>query len=202
MDLSNLINSSELIILFQIILIDLVLAADNAIIIGMVSSSFPSEIRKKVLFWGVAGAVVARVIFTLLVAYLLKIPLIKLFGGLILLWVCYRLYQDTIQNKSKEEKGSKVSKKEKTFFGAVMTILIADLSLSLDNVIGVAGAAKDHIGLLIFGLILSIILMATMANLVSKWIKRYPSLAWLGLFAILYVAIDLIYSDLNLLINL
>ena len=149
-----------------------------------------------------AGAVVARVIFTLLVAYLLKIPFIKLFGGLILLWVCYRLYQDTIQNKSKEEKESKVSKKEKTFFGAVMTILIADLSLSLDNVIGVAGAAKDHIGLLIFGLILSIILMATMANLVSKWIKRYPSLAWLGLFAILYVAIDLIYSDLNLLINL
>ena len=202
MDLSNLINSSELIILFQIILIDLVLAADNAIIIGMVSSSFPSEIRKKVLFWGVAGAVVARVIFTLLVAYLLKIPFIKLFGGLILLWVCYRLYQDTIQNKSKEEKESKVSKKEKTFFGAVMTILIADLSLSLDNVIGVAGAAKDHMGLLIFGLILSIILMATMANLVSKWIKRYPSLAWLGLFAILYVAIDLIYSDLNLLINL
>jgi YjbE family integral membrane protein len=202
MDLSNLINSSELIILFQIILIDLVLAADNAIIIGMVSSSFPSEIRKKVLFWGVAGAVVARVIFTLLVAYLLKIPLIKLFGGLILLWVCYRLYQDTIQNKSKEEKGSKVSKKEKTFFGAVMTILIADLSLSLDNVIGVAGAAKDHIGLLIFGLILSIILMATMANLVSKWIKSDPWLAWLGLLAILYVAIDLIYSDLNLLINL
>ena len=202
MDLSNLINSSELVILFQIILIDLVLAAGNAIIIGMVSSSFPSEIRKKVLFWGVAGAVVARVIFTLLVAYLLKIPLIKLFGGLILLWVCYRLYQDTIQNKSKEEKESKVSKKEKTFFGAVMTILIADLSLSLDNVIGVAGAAKDHTGLLIFGLILSIILMATMANLVSKWIKRYPSLAWLGLFAILYVAIDLIYSDLNLLINL
>ena len=107
MDLSNLINSSELVILFQIILIDLVLAADNAIIIGMVSSSFPSEIRKKVLFWGVAGAVVARVIFTLLVAYLLKIPLIKLFGGLILLWVCYRLYQDTIQNKSKEEKDDK-----------------------------------------------------------------------------------------------
>ena len=202
MDLSNLINSSELIILFQIILIDLVLAADNAIIIGMVASSFPSKNRKKVLFWGVAGAVVARVIFTLLVAYLLKIPFIKLFGGLILLWVCYRLYQDTIQNKSKEEKESKVSKKEKTFFGAVMTILIADLSLSLDNVIGVAGAAKDHMGLLIFGLILSIILMATMANLVSKWIKRYPSLAWLGLFAILYVAIDLIYSDLNLLINL
>ena len=202
MDLSNLINSSELIILFQIILIDLVLAADNAIIIGMVASSFPSKIRKKVLFWGVAGAVVARVIFTLLVAYLLKIPFIKLLGGLILLWVCYCLYQDTIQNKSKEEKESKVSKKEKTFFGAVMTILIADLSLSLDNVIGVAGAAKDHIGLLIFGLILSIILMATMANLVSKWIKRYPSLAWLGLFVILYVAIDLIYSDLNLLINL
>ena len=202
MDLSNLINSSELIILFQIILIDLVLAADNAIIIGMVASSFPSKNRKKVLFWGVAGAVVARVIFTLLVAYLLKIPLIKLFGGLILLWVCYRLYQDTIQNKSKEEKGSKVSKKEKTFFGAVMTILIADLSLSLDNVIGVAGAAKDHIGLLIFGLILSIILMATMANLVSKWIKSDPWLAWLGLLAILYVAIDLIYSDLNLLINL
>ena len=202
MDLLNFFYSPQLIILFQIILIDLVLAADNAIIIGMVASSFPSDIRKKVLFWGVAAAIVARIIFTLLVAFLLQIKGLKLFGGLVLLWVCYRLYQDVIQKKDKEKNIPKVQQKEKTFFGAAMTILIADLSLSLDNVLGVAGAAKDHLGLLIFGLLLSIIMMATMANLISKWVKSYPWLAWLGLLAILWVAADLIVTDIKDLLSL
>jgi YjbE family integral membrane protein len=202
MDLLNFFSSPQLVILFQIILIDLVLAADNAIIIGMVASSFPTNIRKKVLFWGVAAAIVARIIFTLLVAFLLQIKGLKLFGGLVLLWVCYRLYKDVIEKKDKEKNIPKIQQKEKTFFGAAMTILIADLTLSLDNVLGVAGAAKDHLGLLIFGLLLSIIMMATMANLISKWVKSYPWLAWLGLLAILWVSADLIVTDIKDLLSL
>ena len=202
MDLLNFFSSPHLVILFQIILIDLVLAADNAIIIGMVASSFPTNIRKKVLFWGVAAAIVARIIFTLLVAFLLQIKGLKLFGGLVLLWVCYRLYKDVIEKKDKEKNIPKIQHKEKTFFGAAMTILIADLTLSLDNVLGVAGAAKDHLGLLIFGLLLSIVMMATMANLISKWVKSYPWLAWLGLLAILWVAADLIFTDIKDLLSL
>lgn len=202
MDLLNFFSSPQLVILFQIILIDLVLAADNAIIIGMVASSFPTNIRKKVLFWGVAAAIVARIIFTLLVAFLLQIKGLKLFGGLVLLWVCYRLYKDVIEKKNKEKNIPKIQQKEKTFFGAAMTILIADLTLSLDNVLGVAGAAKDHLGLLIFGLLLSIVMMATMANLISKWVKSYPWLAWLGLIAILWVAADLIITDTKNLLSL
>ena len=197
MDLLNFFSSPQLVILFQIILIDLVLAADNAIIIGMVASSFPTNIRKKVLFWGVAAAIVARIIFTLLVAFLLQIKGLKLFGGLVLLWVCYRLYKDVIEKKDKEKNIPKIQQKEKTFFGAAMTILIADLTLSLDNVLGVAGAAKDHLGLLIFGLLLSILMMAAMANLISKWVKSYPWLAWLGLLAILWVSADLIVTDIR-----
>ena len=202
MDLLNFFSSPQLVILFQIILIDLVLAADNAIIIGMVASSFPTNIRKKVLFWGVAAAIVARIIFTLLVAFLLQIKGLKLFGGLVLLWVCYRLYKDVIEKKDKEKNIPKIQQKEKTFFGAAMTILIADLTLSLDNVLGVAGAAKDHLGLLIFGLLLSILMMATMANLISKWVKSYPWLAWLGLLAILWVSADLIVTDIKDLLSL
>lgn len=202
MDLLNFFYSPQLVILFQIILIDLVLAADNAIIIGMVASSFPTNIRKKVLFWGVAAAIVARIIFTLLVAFLLQIKGLKLFGGLVLLWVCYRLYKDVIEKKDKEKNIPKIQQKEKTFFGAAMTILIADLTLSLDNVLGVAGAAKDHLGLLIFGLLLSIVMMATMANLISKWVKSYPWLAWLGLLAILWVSADLIVTDIKDLLSL
>ena len=202
MDLLNFFSSPHLVILFQIILIDLVLAADNAIIIGMVASSFPTNIRKKVLFWGVAAAIVARIIFTLLVAFLLQIKGLKLFGGLVLLWVCYRLYKDVIEKKDKEKNIPKIQQKEKTFFGAAMTILIADLTLSLDNVLGVAGAAKDHLGLLIFGLLLSIVMMATMANLISKWVKSYPWLAWLGLLAILWVSADLIVTDIKDLLSL
>jgi YjbE family integral membrane protein len=202
MDLLNFFSSPQLVILFQIILIDLVLAADNAIIIGMVASSFPTNIRKKVLFWGVAAAIVARIIFTLLVAFLLQIKGLKLFGGLVLLWVCYRLYKDVIEKKDKEKNIPKIQQKEKTFFGAAMTILIADLTLSLDNVLGVAGAAKDHLGLLIFGLLLSIVMMATMANLISKWVKSYPWLAWLGLLAILWVSADLIVTDIRDLLSL
>ena len=190
--------SEQIAILIQIILIDLVLAADNAIIIGMLASKFDANIRKKIFFWGIAAAVVLRIIFTLLTAYLLQISGLKLVGGLVLLWVVYKLYKDVIQKEEKKEVN--INPKNKSLISAIGTIALADVSLSLDNVLGVAGAAKHHYDLLIFGLVLSIILMATMANAVSKLITKYAWIAWLGLIAILYVAIDLIYSDLKTLI--
>ena len=190
--------SEQIAILIQIILIDLVLAADNAIIIGMLASKFDQKVRKKIFFWGISAAVILRIIFTLLTAYLLQIDGLKLIGGLILLWVVYKLYKDVVKNNEKQK--IKFSTKKKSLLAAIGTIALADISLSLDNVLGVAGAAKHHYELLIFGLVLSIILMATMANVVSKMITKYTWIAWLGLFAILYVAIDLIYRDLKILI--
>ena len=189
----------QAIILLQIILIDLVLAADNAIIIGMLASKFPNEIKNKVLFWGVGAAVIARIFFTLIVAYLLNIQGLKLVGGLILLWVTYRLYLDVIKEQGGDEK--KIQVKKTSLMSAIITIAVADISLSLDNVLGVAGAAKDHYVLLIFGLVLSIIMMATMANYIAKWVKTYKWIGWLGLFAILIVAVDLIYTDVKFFIN-
>jgi YjbE family integral membrane protein len=189
----------QAIILLQIILIDLVLAADNAIIIGMLASKFPKEIKNKILFWGVSAAVIARIFFTLIVAYLLNIQGLKLVGGLILLWVTYRLYMDVIKEQGSDSKEIQV--KNTSLFNAIVTIAVADISLSLDNVLGVAGAAKDHYVLLIFGLVLSIIMMATMANYIAKWVKTYKWIGWLGLFAILIVAVDLIYTDVKFFIN-
>jgi len=189
----------QAIILLQIILIDLVLAADNAIIIGMLASKFPPEIKKKILFWGVGAAVIARIFFTLIVAYLLNIQGLKLVGGLILLWVTYRLYLDVIKEQGGDEK--KIQVKKTSLMSAIITIAVADISLSLDNVLGVAGAAKDHYVLLIFGLALSIVMMATMANYIAKWVKTYKWIGWLGLFAILIVAVDLIYADIKFFIN-
>ena len=189
----------QAIILLQIILIDLVLAADNAIIIGMLASKFPPEIKKKILFWGVGAAVIARIFFTLIVAYLLNIQGLKLVGGLIFLWVTSRLYSNVIKERGGDEK--KIQVKKTSLMSAIITIAVADISLSLDNVLGVAGAAKDHYVLLIFGLALSIVMMATMANYIAKWVKTYKWIGWLGLFAILIVAVDLIYADIKFFIN-
>ena len=190
--------TEEIIIFFQIILIDLVLAGDNAIIIGMVASQFPIEKRKKIIFWGIAAAIILRIIFTLITAYLLQITGLRLIGGILLLYICYKLYIDVVKNTSENEK--KLNVDNSNFSKAVLTIIIADITMSLDNVLGVAGAARDHYILLIFGLVLSIILMATAATLISNWIKKYKWIAWFGLFAILAVAIDLIYTDIKLFI--
>ena len=186
----------EIIIFFQIVFIDLVLACDNAIIIGMVASKFDLNLRKKIIFWGIGAAIVLRIIFTLITAYLLQINGLKFIGGMLLLYISYKLYKDVIENKTEDEPNVKVDKS--SFFKAIMTVIIADVSMSLDNVLGVAGAAKDHYILLIFGLILSILLMATVANIISTWIKKYRWIGWVGLFAIVVVAVDLIYSDLRL----
>jgi YjbE family integral membrane protein len=187
--------TDQIIIFFQIIFIDLVLAGDNAIIIGMVASKFPTEQRKKIIFFGIGGAVILRIVFTLITAYLLQIEGLKTVGGLLLLYISYKLYRDVIKNKNSSRK--KIVSGNLTFYKAILTVIIADVSMSLDNVLGVAAAAKHHYFLLVFGLILSILLMATVANLISKWIKKYKWIGWLGLLAILVVAIELIYSDVK-----
>ena len=190
--------TEQIIIFFQIVFIDLVLAGDNAIIIGMVASQFDNNLRKKIIFWGIGAAIILRIIFTLITAYLLQINGLKTIGGLLLLYIAYKLYKDVIENKTSE--GRKFKTKNSTLFKAIMTVIIADVSMSLDNVLGVAGAAKQHYILLIFGLVLSILLMATVATIISKWIKKYKWIGWLGLLAILAVAIELIYSDLKIFI--
>ncbi len=182
-------------ILTQIIFIDLVLAGDNAIIIGMVASKFPVEQRKKVIFWGIGGAVVLRIILTLLTAYLLQITGLRLIGGILLLYIVYKLYVDVIKGSDTEED---IKVDNSSFLKAIWTVLLADFTMSLDNVLGVAGAAGDHYGLLVFGLVLSIVLMATAATLISGWIKKYKWIAWIGLLAILIVAVELIYTDIKI----
>jgi len=189
--------SEQILIFFQIIFIDLVLAGDNAIIIGMVASQFPAEQRKKIIFWGIGAAVVLRIIFTLITAYLLQISGLRLIGGILLLYICYKLYVDVVRlNKKKKE----IKVDNTSFLKAITTVILADVTMSLDNVLGVAGAAKDHYYLLIFGLALSILLMATAATLISGWIKKYKWIAWAGLLAVLIVAMELIYTDIKVLL--
>jgi len=190
--------TEQIVIFFQIVFIDLVLAGDNAIIIGMVASQFPIDQRKKIIFWGIGTAIILRIIFTLITAYLLQITGLRLIGGLLLLYICYRLYINVVKENSKDENKIKVD--NSSFIKAITTVIITDMTMSLDNVLGVAGAAGDHYVLLIFGLVLSIILMATAATLISNWIKKYKWIAWLGLFAILFVALELIYTDIKLFI--
>ena len=191
---AELLSPEQITILTQIIFIDLVLAGDNAIIIGMVASKFPVEQRKKVIFWGIGGAVVLRIILTLLTAFLLQITGLRLIGGILLLYIVYKLYVDVIKGASKDED---IKVDNSSFIKAIWTVLLADFTMSLDNVLGVAGAAGHHYHLLVFGLILSIVLMAVAANLISGWIKKYKWIAWVGLLAILIVAIELIYTDIK-----
>ena len=190
--------SEQIIIFSQIVFIDLILAGDNAIIIGMVASKFPPDHRKKIIFWGIGGAVVLRIILTLLTAYLLQITGLRLIGGVLLLYIVYKLYVDVIKNSANDNKDIKVD--NSSLLKAIWTVLLADFTMSLDNVLGVAGAAGHHYHLLIFGLVLSIVLMAVAATLISRWIKEHKWIAWIGLFAILIVALELIYTDIKILI--
>ena len=190
----------QITIFFQIVLIDLVLAGDNAIIIGMVASQFDQNLRKKIIFWGIGAAIILRIVLTLATVYLLQIDGLKFFGGVLLLYISYKLYRDVIKNDISDVKSKNIGSSNLTFYKAILTVLIADVTMSLDNVLGVAGAAKQHYVLLVFGLILSIILMATVATVISKWIKKYKWIGWLGLLAILAVALELIYSDMQVLL--
>ena len=195
--------SEEIRITLQIILIDLVLSADNAVIIGMAASQFDPAIRKKVLIIGTAFAVVFRIIFSAMTAYLLQFQGIRTVGGILLLWVSYKLYVDILKKKedTKDINKYQIKESEKSNFRkAVMTVIVADITLSLDNVIAVAGAAGTNYKLLIFGLALAIILMVTLANAISIYIKKYKWIGWLGLLSILWVAGDLIWDDIKLLL--
>ena len=189
--------SEQILIFFQIIFIDLVLAGDNAIIIGMVASQFPAEQRKKIIFWGIGAAVILRILFTLVTAYLLQISGLRLIGGILLLYICYKLYVDVVKQSEKKDN---IKIDNSSFLKAITTVILADITMSLDNVLGVAGAARDHYYLLVFGLALSIVLMATAATLISGWIKKYKWIAWVGLLAVLIVAIELIYTDIKVLL--
>jgi len=186
----------EITIFVQIVLIDLVLAGDNAIIIGMVASQFDQNLRKKIIFWGIGAAIVLRIALTSIATYLLQIDGLRTIGGLLLLYISYIFYRDVIKKRISDKK--KIVTDNLTFYKAILTIIIADISMSLDNVLGVAGAAKQHYILLVFGLVLSILLMATVANVISSWIEKYKWIGWLGLLAILAVAIELIYIDVKI----
>ena len=139
--------SEQILIFFQIIFIDLVLAGDNAIIIGMVASQFPTEQRKKIIFWGIGAAIVLRILFTLATAYLLQISGLRLIGGILLLYICYKLYVDVVKQNEKSED---IKIDNSSFLKAITTVILADITMSLDNVLGVAGAARDHYYLLVF----------------------------------------------------
>ena len=196
--------SEEIRITIQIILIDLVLSADNAVIIGMAASQFDSATRKKVLIIGTGLAVVFRVLFSAMTAYLMQFQGIRTIGGILLFWVAYKLYVDILKNKDEETKDLnkyQVKETEKSNFRkALMTVIVTDITLSLDNVIAVAGAAKTNYTLLVFGLALAIILMVTLANAISVYLKNHKWIGWLGLLSVLWVAGDLIWEDVQLFI--
>ena len=183
------------IILLQIIFIDIVMAADNAIIIGLIAANYSPDNRKKIIAFGVAAAFIFRVVFALSATFLLTIPWMKLVGGILLIWVINNLRQDLFETKKVRSPRLK-SKESKSFGRGVYQVLVADITLSLDNVLGVAGAAKQHYSLLVFGLLLSVVLIGTLASYFAKYIKENRWLGWVGIGIVLIVAIQLIVSGL------
>jgi len=184
------------IILLQIIFIDIVMAADNAIIIGMIAANFAPDNRKKIIAFGVAAAFVFRVIFALSATFLLAISWIKIVGGMLLLWVIYNLRKDLFESKKVRSPNLK-SKEVVSFSTGVYQVLVADITLSLDNVLGVAGAAKQHYWLLVTGLLFSVVLIGTLASYFAKYIKEHRWLGWLGIGVIFIVALQLIVGGLD-----
>ena len=190
----------ETVIFIQIVFIDIVMAADNAIIIGMVAAGFAPKNRKKIIMWGIFAAFVFRVIFALSATFILQFPLIKLIGGALLLWIVNDLRQDLFTTK--KIKSPTKQSKEPSFMSGVYKVLVADITLSFDNVLGVAGAAKDHYFLLFFGLLLSVILIGAAATYFANYIKDHQWVGYIGLVVILLVAVQLIIGgliDMNIL---
>jgi len=180
--------------LVQVILVDLVLAADNAIAVGMAAAGLPAEMRRKAIILGIGAAAVMRIGFALATVALLKIPGILLFGGLLLLWVCWKLYGELRQMHNAGEGIDDEQGDGKTFRAAIIQIVVADISMSLDNVLAVAGIARDHTNILIIGLVLAVLLMGVAATYVASLLKRYPWIAWVGLVVIVYVAASMIWD--------
>jgi YjbE family integral membrane protein len=192
---------SQLLALVQVIFIDLVLAGDNAIVVGMAAASVPLAERRRVIIWGTAAAVVLRILFALVTTQLLAIIGLTLAGGLLLAFVAYQMYrelrthgQDEVTPEEALEEGE--TKQPKTVAAAVWQVALADLSMSLDNVLAVAGAAKDHLEILVVGLVISIVMMAFAANFIAKLIHKHRWVAWIGLLIIAYVAVDMIVRGL------
>ena len=190
----------QTIIFIQIIFIDVIMAADNAIIIGMIAANFNPKHRKKIIMWGVLGAFVFRLIFALSATYLFGFPFIKIIGGLLLIWIVNDLRRDLFEVK-KIKSPTKISK-EPSFVGSVYKVLFADITLSFDNVIGVVGASKEYFGLMFFGLVLSVVLVGTLATYFANYIQNNKWIGYVGLIVILIVALQLIIGglgDLNIL---
>ncbi len=201
-DFSNITEPAAFAAFVQVLLIDLVLAGDNAIVVGALAAGLPADQRKKVILIGVLAALVLRVIFALMVSWLLGIVGLVLAGGLLLLWVAWRMYRDIRGHAEGDSVGSEeISGDEhsgmrpaKSFAGAAWGVAIADVSMSLDNVLAVAGAARDHPGIMIVGLIVAVALMGIAANIIAQYIERYRWIAWVGLAVIVYVAFKMIYE--------
>ena len=200
MDIASMITPAAITAFLEILAIDIVLAGDNAIVVGALAAGLPSEQRRKVIMIGVLAALVLRIAFALLVTQLLQIVGLVLAGGILLLWVAWRMYRE-LRHKgesagSEEIAGDEHSgmKPAKSFAGAAWGVALADVSMSLDNVLAVAGAAKDHPWVLVFGLILSVILMGVAANFIARYIDRYRWIAWGGLLVILWVALKMIWE--------
>ena len=185
----------QLIILVQIIFIDIILAADNAIIIGLIAASFVPKNRKKIILWGVAGALVFKVIFAIFATYLFKFYWIKVLGGILLIWIVNDLRKDLVEIK-KEKKSPTKKSKEPSFIKSVYKVLFADITISFDNVIGVVGAAKGYFGFMIFGLVLSVVLTGALATYLANYIQKHLWIAYIGLGFILLVAIQLVIGGL------
>ena len=195
--------ADDLRLTIKIILIDMILSADNAIVIGLFASQFDPKIRQKVLVIGTSLAVLFRILFAIFVAYFLQFKGVRTFGGVLLFYIAYKLYVDILKDDSAQKikiKKSQLIKEHdtKSFRKAILTIIAADLTISFDNVIAVAGAAKSNYTLLVFGLTLSVIMMITLANAISAYLKEHKWVGWLGILSILWVATDLILDDFKL----
>ncbi len=199
-DFANITEPAAMWAFIQILWIDLVLAGDNAIVVGALAAGLPPEQRKKVIFIGIVAALVLRVIFALMVTQLMQVIGLIFAGGILLLWVCWKMWRelrhDGVPGGSPEVEGDENSgvKPAKSFAAAAWAVAVADVSMSLDNVLAVAGAAREHPGILIVGLLLSVALMGVAANLIAKYIERYRWIAYVGLAVIVYVAGKMIYE--------
>ncbi len=198
-DFSNIGSPTALAAFGQVLMIDIMLAGDNAIVVGALAAGLPTEQRKKVILIGIIAALVLRILFALIVTQLMQVVGLIFAGGLLLLWVSWKMYRELRHSGesagSEEIEGDEHSglKPAKSFAGAAWAVAVADVSMSLDNVLAVAGAAREHPGILVIGLLLSVALMGLAANFIARYIERYRWLAWLGLVVILWVSGDMIY---------
>ncbi|MDD2867130.1 TerC family protein [Neomegalonema sp.] len=183
----------ELTALGQVILIDLVLAADNAVVVGMAAAGVEPARRRQVVFWGIAAAVVIRIVFALLTVQLLQVSYLKIAGALLLLWVCWKMWREIVAHSDQTETAEGSAQKHKSFVQALLQVVVADVSMSLDNVLAVAGAAQDHTWVLVVGLVFSVALMGVAASFIADLLAKHRWIAWIGLVVILYVALNMLF---------